>query len=158
MGVVRSGPAEQGLEQALQAGRRAEVVAAGDEGDALQGVIMGGAEHVARRGVLAGEDRVAERGRMAVDLAHALLPIGERGGEAGEGGRHVEAERVRVAAGAAGGYEAGCELAAGSGVSRRTVRAVWSLGARCGDLGTGAEAGIQQAHGLEAREGGRVFG
>ncbi len=98
MGVGGFGPVHQGLQEAVEAGGGAEVIAAGDEGDGLDGVVVGDAEVVGGWGVLAGEDRVAEGFGAAGEGAFALLVPGEGAGLV-EGLVEFEAEGVVFALG-----------------------------------------------------------
>lgn len=98
VGVGGFGPVHQGLQEAVEAGGGAEVIAAGDEGDGLEGVVVGDAEVVGGWGVLAGEHRVAEGFRAAGEAAFALFVPGEGAGLV-EGMVELEAEGVVFALG-----------------------------------------------------------
>ena len=73
------GPSEERLEEAVDGGGGKEVRAAGDEGDALGGVVVGDGEMVARGRFFAAEDDVPEGGGIAGD-AGAVLGEGRAGG------------------------------------------------------------------------------
>ena len=153
VGVEGRGKPEQRLQQHVDVGRREQVHAARDVGDALIGIVDDDAQVVARRRLLAdqhhvapaaglggarpflGEEHVAIRHRAFADHQHVadlLLrrvhvepPL--RGAAGGE-------PRLRLAPG---------EVPAGAGIDRRAV-GIAPLGVPR-DLGTRAEAGIEQA-------------
>src|SRR3546814_1396227 len=62
MRICRHRPAEQSLQQPVQMGGRQQILATADERDALQGIVMGDAEVIARRGFLARQHDVAKAG------------------------------------------------------------------------------------------------
>src|SRR3546814_4525229 len=62
MRIGRHRPAEQSLQQPVQMGGRQQILATADERDALQGIVMGDAEVIARRGFLARQHDVAKAG------------------------------------------------------------------------------------------------
>ena len=143
MRILRLRPAKQRLQQAVDVGRGLQVAAAGHQRDALQRVVMGHAEMVARRDVLARQHDVAEAGGVAGETPLAAFVEAERRGELRQRGGRVEPERMLLAGGDAVGALGGCEPPAGPGIER----ALGTL--RCagggGDLGAGAEAGVEQA-------------
>ncbi len=156
-------PAQKSLQQAVDVGGWQQVVAAGDQGDALDGVIVGGAEMVAGGGILAGEHGIAEADGGAGDLAGGAIGEGERGGEAGQRAGGIQAQGVRGVGGEQGGSIGA--VAAGAGVAGRAVGieqgagggGVGGGGGR-GDVGAGAEAGIDQVAGGKGGKGGAVGG
>lgn len=121
----------------------AKIGAAGDEGDALKGVVVGDAKMVAGRRILAGEHRIAEGEGIAGHAAFAFLEPGEGAGER-EGGSGIQTEGMGL-------HRVDGPVAAGAGIERafRAVR----CGYGGGDVGAGAGAGIQHAEGGEAVEG-----
>ena len=160
VGVGWFGVAEQGLQQALDVGGGFEVDAAGDEGDALQRVVVGDAKMVAGGRVLAGEDDVPDVFGVAGEAAFAEFVEAERPGF-GDGAGAIEAQRVGCAGGDPGGAFRGGEAAANAGVEGGAVgavRGVGGVGGFSGDVGAGAEAGVEQAARGEVVEGGAVVG
>ena len=70
MKVDRLRQAEKGLEQAMDVGGWEKVLAAGDVGDLLEGIIHHHGEVIGGADVLAGEDDVAEQG--GIDLVDSV--------------------------------------------------------------------------------------
>jgi hypothetical protein len=134
------GQAQQDLQQPLHRGRGSEVGAAHDQVDAARRVVDDAGEVIGRGRVLAGEDRIADvaglcREARAVMLGPAWQPrLRQRF-------RRVQPPAVRcrcLPLGVVGQAAAG----AGIGAAGIAVRG----GQRLGDVGPGAEAGIDQAH------------
>ncbi len=144
---------EEGLEEAVEGGDGAEVLAADDVGYPLRRVVNDDRQVVGSPQIFSCEHRVAELGGklLRVDRAEAgvpgadLLP-GEGAGQ-GEGGAEVEAE---------GGAVLGEEEAPASAWIYWTFRALLRGGER--DVAAGAAAGVEEAEGAEAGEGGGVGG
>ena len=64
---------EQGLQQALGRGRRAQILAAHDQGDARRRIVDDAGEMIGGRRVLAGEDGIAEIAMLAFEPDAAFL-------------------------------------------------------------------------------------
>ena len=140
MEIGRLGQAEQRLEQALDRGRGAQILAAHDQGHAARRIVDDAGEVVGGGRVLAREDRVAD--------------VGGGGGEAAcRPARSTSAGRLRASAAALSRRQlcgvvarrAGIvgQAAAGAGISAAGVAV--RRGERGGDVGAGAEAGIDEA-------------
>ncbi len=153
------GEGEEGLEEAVDVGGGEEVVATGDEGDVLEGVVDDHGEVVGGGDVLAGKDDVAEEGGIDWDFAVALIAKGE-GAEALAGGGGVESPAVGGVGGEEGLALVGGEGAAGAGVEGAfgAVGGVGDAGRLPGDVAAGAEAGVEDLGGVELCEGGGVGG
>jgi hypothetical protein len=147
--VERDGQFEECLEETVEVSAGEEVIAAGDDGDVLGGVVDDDGEVIGSADVLAGEDGVAEEGGVGGLGAEVEIGPCEGTGE-GDGAGGVEAEGE----GFAGGDEVialhGGERAAGALVER----AVGALGGVDGEeILTGAEAGVEEAEVVESCQG-----
>ncbi len=120
MAVARRRQAEQRLQQAVDVGRGEQIGAARHQRDALQRVIDGDREVIARRHLLAGQHDVAQRRRIGLDPPAILAP-GERPG-ARDGRRDVEAQRVIGRGCALRGALGRAETAASAGIGRSRSR------------------------------------
>ncbi len=157
--VAGFGEAEEGLEEAVDVGGGEEVLAAGDVGDGLVGVVDDDGEVVGGGDVLAGENDVAEEEGIDCEGAEAVVAEGE--GAGGEGGApDVEAPAVGFAAGEAAGAFGCRQAAAGARVEGAfgAVRGVGHAGHFLADLAARAEARVDDVEGLELPEGVGVGG
>ncbi len=148
--VGREGEVKEALEDAVDVGGGEQVVAAGDVGDLLGGVIDHDSKMVGGGDVFAGEDDIAEQagvdGLLAVEEVVECQVAGDVSGGGG-----IQAPAVRgVGLEEPGALRRG-EQATGAGVEG-AFGTVWRLGEACDfefDLLAGAEAGIG---GLEVNE------
>ncbi len=159
MVVARYLQAEQRLQQAVDMGRGEEILAARHQGDALQRVVDGDGEMVARRHLLAREHDVAVARRIGPHGLRLLVDPVELA-DAGERASDIEAEGEGLAGGDARPSLGRVETAAGAGIERpfRPVRR--AAGARYLGLDrrARAEAGIDEAHRRETVERPPVIG
>lgn len=137
----------------MEIGGGFEVPAANHVGDSLRGVVEHHGEVVARRHVLAGEDRVAPAGRIRkpdrVGLARREGGVGVRPGAECQRPRTVEAPGMRLLRDR--------PAPACAGIERRPVR-IAGLARRRLDLPPGTGAGIDEAPRPKIVEGGAVGG
>ena len=80
MAVARGRQAEQRLQNAMDMRRDRQILTAGHQGDALDRVVDGDREVVARRELLAGEHDIAEQSGLDLPTAFSLDPA-ERAGQ-----------------------------------------------------------------------------
>jgi len=156
--IARLGQAKQRLQEPVDRGRGQEVAPAHDVGYALQRVVDGDRQMVARREIAAPQDRVApepwRRPALRGSRALAIFHPRERSRRGVERMGHVEAQRRLVAAGETVARLTRGERAAGSGVERRAIRIAAGGGAR--DLRAAAKTGVDEATAVEAGERRRV--
>ncbi len=136
----------------MERGDGAEILAADDVGDRLRRVVNDDRQMVGNTEIFSRQHRVAELGGEAgVEPPGAGVPGADlmpgEGAGLGEGGAEVEAER---------GACLGQELPAASAWIDWAFRAFLRGGE--GDVAAGAAAGVEEAEGAQAVEGGGVGG
>ena len=142
MVVARRRQAEQRLEQAVDVRRLEQVGAAHDVGDALRGIVDGDREMIGGRRILAREHDVA------LQLGHRRRrsPASSSCQRSGPAQRdrlgHVEPPAMRLAPPSARPRRPADRCAAGARIDRPSCAV--RRGRAGGDLGAGAEAGIDQ--------------
>ena len=154
------GKFQQGLKQSVQVGCGEKVFAPGDEGDALQGVIDDDGKVVAGRGLFAGEDDIAKELRFGHELAVGEVVPTQAVADEVLGFGHIEPQGIGQAAGDAVLALGRGSAAAGAGVERAigALRGLTGVGDLGLDVLAGAEAGIEQALGVELIQRGAVVG
>ena len=159
MPVAGFGKAEQRLQQPMDRGRGKQVAPARDVGYALQCVVDHHRQMIACRQISAAEDNIAPnlRRRRAPRGNSALAIFGpaKTRGPGVDCRLHVEAERGFIAPGDAVARLRRRERAASPRIERRAVRVALAVRSAL-DLRTAAEAGVDQAALIEARERRRI--
>src|SRR5215472_14660134 len=149
MVVAGNRQTQQGLQNAMDMRRHREVLAASNQGYALDRVVDGDGEVVARRKLLAGEHHVAERFGLRPARAPLFVPV-ERTGQS-KSASEVEAQReVRCQALLCGNLVAGQPAAgavvAWSGIALRSASGPRNLGP---DLPPCAKARVEHPERVE---------
>lgn len=152
-GVVEIGwlwKAQQGLEDAVDVGGGEEVLAAGDVGDLLEGIVHHDGEVVGGANVLAGQDDIAEQAGIDGNLAVAGIGEGKRAGDLASFSG-IEPPRGLLAGGEAGVSLILRDAAAGAGVecALGAVGGADHAGDFVLDLPAGAEAGVGDSDSAE---------
>ena len=150
--VARRRQAEQGLQQPVDMRRLEQVGAAHHVGDALPRIVDGDREMIGGGRILAREHDVAESLRLGGDIARLGVMPRQR---AGERRRivHRQPPGVRLLGHPPRALDR-IEMAARARIDRalRPVR----RGGRHGDIGTRAEAGVEQSRGAQRTERGAI--
>jgi len=153
--VARFGKPEQRLQEPMDCGRGLKVAPAYDIGHALQRVVDDDRQMIARRKIAPPENNVAPGLGRRLDArgtrALAIFDPGEAARRGLERAPHVEPEGGFAAADKPLALLGRGKRAAGSGIEGRAIRIALAA-RRAGDLGTGAEAGIDEALARETRE------
>ena len=158
MGVFGGRPPQQRLQQPVQVSRRAQIVPARDQADTLRGVILGGAQMITARRVLARQHHITEAGGVAGQTALTMFVPVQRAGLRRRA-RHVQPQREWQPGAKPGAHLWRGQIAAQAGIER----SIRPLRRRCGgrdlprDVGTGAEARIHQPPPIEPAQGGAIL-
>ena len=152
MRIGRCRPVEQCLEQAMQMRGAKQVIAAGDQRDALQRIVVAYAEMITGRNLLARQHHVAEAshqqlGHYRLCAGLLVMPVQRPVSGMPAGGSDIEAQRIGLARRDTLRAFGRAKMPAGAGIDR----ALETMGRMTGggdlglDLLAGAEAGIEQA-------------
>ena len=144
----------------VQAGRRTQIHAAGDECDALRRIVMCDAEMVAAGAIPARQTTSPNSsGWQAIRACAGSSSRKRQGGCTGERLLHVEPPGTRQARGEPGCAFVGTQATAGTGIERCTVRAVRGGGRALDfaqDVLPAAEARIEQVSPAQIAQRGLV--
>lgn len=134
--------AQKSLEDPVDVGRGDKILAAGDMGDFLGGIVDNDGEMIGRADVFSGQNDIAEEGRLNGNGAMTMIMEGERSRKLGRllgiqtpGGLTLLGEFPDLVVG---------KVSAGPGIERafRAVGSPGEMGKLLFDLTTGTEAGI----------------
>ena len=159
MTIARRRQTQQFLQNPMDRGRQEKIASAHHIADALQRIVYGHRQMVARREFPPGKDDISPGRRLddALDRVRpfAEFPPDDPGRRQLDRATHVEPERRPVASREARGAFAASKRTAGSRVERRAVGIARDGRAR--DLGPAAEAGIDDTERIEPRQRFRII-